>query len=85
MKLNDLKKIIKEEIAKVLSEAETAPAPVKTPAQPTTKPGKSNPGLTPNKETTPKERPAKAQKKKTNEVSQGIANIVKKYKSLKGK
>jgi len=90
MKLNDLKKIIKEEIAKALNET----APVKTPAKPTTKPGTGKPGpFQPNKETTPKVRPAKAKaededkdKKKTNEAaSKGIANIVKKYKSLKGK
>ena len=95
MKINDLKKIIKEEIIKVLSET----APVKTPAKPTTKPGTGNPGLNPNKETTPQTRPKaetskgkktsedekETKKGKTNEVSQGVAKLVQKYKSLKGK
>jgi len=86
MKINDLKKIIKEEIAKVLSEAETAPAPIK----PTTKPGTGRPNpFQPPKEapkTKPKAKGKGKDKEETNEaVSKGIADIVKKYKSLKGK
>ena len=94
MKINDLKKIIKEEIIKVLSET----APVKTPAKPTTKPGTGNPNpfkIDPDK--APKTRPKagtpetkdkdekKTKKEKTNEVSRGVADIMKKYKSLKSK
>jgi hypothetical protein len=82
MKLNDLKKIIKEEIAKALNETETAPAPVK----PTTKPGTGKPNPFKRPDDAPKTKPKAKGKKETNEaVSQGIANIVKKYKSLKGK
>jgi hypothetical protein len=93
MKLNDLKKIIKEEIAKVLSEAGTETAP----AKPTTKPGTGKPNPFKRPDDAPKTRPKagtpetkdkdekKTKKEKTNEVSRGVADIVKKYKSLKGK
>jgi len=86
MKLTELKKIIKEEIERVLNEAgtETAPTREKEKTKPATKPG--NPGLNPNKETTPQTKPkAETPKRKTNEVSQGVAKLVQKYKSLKGK
>lgn len=81
MKIQDLKRIIKEELVKVLKEAETAPAPVKTPAKPTTKPGKPSP-LTPPKDA-PKTKPkAKGEVKETREETL-VKGIMNKYKKLK--
>lgn len=80
MKIKDLKRIIKEELANILAEAETAPAPVK----PTTKPGtEKRPGpLTPPK-TAPKTRPkAKDEVKETKEETL-VRGIMNKYKKLK--
>jgi hypothetical protein len=81
MKIQDLKRIIKEELVKVLKEAETAPAPVKTPTKPTTKPGKPGP-LTPGKDA-PKTKPkAKGEVKETREETL-VKGIMNRYKKLK--
>jgi hypothetical protein len=83
MKIQDLKRIIKEELAKVLAEAGTAPAPVKTPAKPTTKPSKPGP-VTPGKDV-PKPRPHKAKKEEVKETREEtlVKGIMNKYKKLK--
>jgi hypothetical protein len=79
MKLQELKNIIKNEIRIVL--AENAPAKEKEKVTTPTKTPTKNP-LHPNPNTNPKTKP----KAKANEaVSKGIADIVKKYKSLKNK
>ena len=79
MKLNELKNLIKNEIRAILAEGATEVAPARPTTKPTTKPG--NPGLIPDKDKNPKTKP-KAQKEG---ISKGIADIVKKYKSLKKK
>jgi hypothetical protein len=78
MKLNELKNLIKNEIRAVL--AENAPAKEREKTTTPTKTPSKNP-LHPNPNTTPKTAP-KAQKEG---MSKGIADIVKKYKSLKKK
>jgi hypothetical protein len=78
MKLNELKNLIKNEIRAIL--AENAPAKEKEKTTTPTKTPSKNP-LHPNPNTTPKTAP-KAQKEG---MSKGIADIVKKYKSLKKK
>jgi hypothetical protein len=78
MKLNELKDLIKNEIRAVL--AENAPAKEKEKVTTPTKTPSKNP-LHPNPNTNPKTKP-KAQKEG---MSKGIADIVKKYKSLKKK
>lgn len=83
MKIQDLKKIIKEELANILAEAETAPAPTK----PTTKPGtEKRPGpLTPGKDA-PKTKPkAKGEKEEVKETREEtlVKGIMNKYKKLK--
>lgn len=78
MKLNELKDLIKNEIRAVL--AENAPAKEKEKTTTPTKTPSKNP-LHPNPNTNPKTKP-KAQKEG---MSKGIADIVKKYKSLKKK
>lgn len=84
MKLQELKNIIKNEIRIALAENAPAVAPPKPGTKTPTKPGK--PGLIPDKDKAPKTRPKAEAKPKTNEaVSKGIADIVKKYKSLKKK
>jgi hypothetical protein len=79
MKIQDLKRIIKEELIKVLAEAGTAPAPVK----PTTKPGTGRPSpLTPPKDA-PKTKPkAKGEVKETREETL-VKGIMNRYKKLK--
>jgi hypothetical protein len=77
MKIQDLKRIIKEELVKVLAEAETAPAPTKTPTTTPTKPSKPGP-LTPPK-TAPK---AKGEVTETREETL-VKGIMNKYKKLK--
>jgi hypothetical protein len=79
MKIQDLKRIIKEELVKVLAEAGTAPAPVK----PTTKPGTGRPSpLTPPKDA-PKTKPkAKGEVKETREETL-VKGIMNRYKKLK--
>jgi hypothetical protein len=78
MKLNELKDLIKNEIRAVL--AENAPAKEKEKVTTPTKTPSKNP-LHPNPNINPKTKP-KAQKEG---MSKGIADIVKKYKSLKKK
>ena len=85
MKIQDLKKIINEELAKVLAEngTKTAPAPTK----PTTKPGtEKRPGpLTPPKtapQTRPKAKDKKEEVKETKEETL-VRGIMNKYKKLK--
>jgi hypothetical protein len=78
MKLNELKNLIKNEIRAVL--AENAPAKEKEKVTTPTKTPSKNP-LHPNPNINPKTKP-KAQKEG---MSKGIADIVKKYKSLKKK
>jgi hypothetical protein len=82
MKIQDLKRIIKEELTKILAEAGTAPAPVK----PTTKPGTGRPSpLTPPKDA-PKTRPkAKDKKEEVKETKEEmlVKGIMNKYKKLK--
>jgi hypothetical protein len=89
MKIQDLKRIIKEELTKILAEAGTAPAPVK----PTTKPGTGKPGpLTPPKDA-PKTRPkapapqikpqAKKEEVKETKEEMLVKGIMNKYKKLK--
>lgn len=84
MKIQDLKKIIKEELANILAEngTKTAPAPTK----PTTKPGTEKKPLTPGKDV-PKTRPAKAEdkKEKVKETREEtlVKGIMNKYKKLK--
>ena len=82
MKIQDLKRIIKEELTKMLAEAGTAPAPVK----PTTKPGTGRPSpLTPPKDA-PKTRPkAKDKKEEVKETKEEmlVKGIMNKYKKLK--
>jgi hypothetical protein len=82
MKIQDLKRIIKEELIKVLAEAGTAPAPVK----PTTKPGTGKPGpLTPPKpapKTRPKAKDKKEEVKETKEETL-VKGIMNRYKKLK--
>ena len=78
MKLNELKNLIKNEIRVIL--AENAPAKEREKTTTPTKTPSKNP-LHPNPNTTPKTAP-KAQKEG---MSKGIADIVKKYKSLKKK
>ena len=86
MKLDELKKIIKEELAAALKEntevapTETAPPKEKEKVTTPTKTPRKNP-LHPNPNTTPKTAP-KAQKEG---MSKGISDIVKKYKLLKNK
>jgi hypothetical protein len=81
MKIQDLKRIIKEELVKVLAEAETAPAPTKTPTTTPTKPSKPGP-LTPPK-TAPKTKPkAKGEVTETREETL-VKGIMNKYKKLK--
>lgn len=90
MKLQELKNIIKNEIRLVLAEGntETKPAPVK-PATPTKQPNHplrpKNPNTIPKPGKNPGERPAKAATPQKEGMSKGIADIVKKYKSLKKK
>lgn len=80
MKIQDLKRIIKEELVKVLAEAETAPAPTKTPTKAPTKPSKTP--LTPPK-TAPKTKPkAKGEVTETREETL-VKGIMNKYKKLK--
>ena len=80
MKIQDLKRIIKEELIKVLAEAETAPAPVKTPTTTPNKPSKTP--LTPPK-TAPKTKPkAKGEVTETKEETL-VKGIMNKYKKLK--
>ncbi len=72
MKIQDLKRIIKEELVKILAEAETAPAP--------TKPSKTP--LTPPK-TAPKTKPkAKGEVTETREETL-VRGIMNRYKKLK--
>ena len=82
MKLDALRKIIKEELAAALKEnTEVAPVKTKPGTKETTKPGKltpPNPGNVPK----PNER-KKAQTPQKEGVSKGIANLVKKYKLSK--
>ena len=82
MKIQDLKRIIKEELVKVLAEAGTAPAPVK----PTTKPGTGRPSpLTPPKtapQTRPKAKDKKEEVKETREETL-VKGIMNRYKKLK--
>ena len=78
MKLNELKNLIKNEIRAIL--AENAPAKEKEKTTTPTKTPSKNP-LHPNPNINPKTKP-KAQKEG---ISKGIADIVKKYKSLKKK
>jgi hypothetical protein len=80
MKIQDLKRIIKEELVKILAEAETAPAPTKTPTTTPTKPSKTP--LTPPK-TAPKTKPkAKGEVTETREETL-VKGIMNKYKKLK--
>ncbi len=80
MKIQDLKRIIKEELIKVLAEAETAPAPTKTPTTTPTKPSKTP--LTPPK-TAPKTKPkAKGEVTETREETL-VRGIMNRYKKLK--
>jgi hypothetical protein len=80
MKIQDLKRIIKEELVKILAEAETAPAPTKTPTTTPTKPSKTP--LTPPK-TAPKTKPkAKGEVTETREETL-VRGIMNRYKKLK--
>ena len=83
MKIQDLKKIIKEELANILAEngTKTAPAPIKTP---TTTPSRPRP-LTPPKDapkTKPKAKDEKEEVKETKEETL-VRGIMNKYKKLK--
>ncbi len=82
MKLEELRKLIKEELAAALKEnTEVAPAETKPGTKETTKPGELTPRIPGNVPQKDKRKKAKTTQKEG--VSKGIANLVKKYKSLK--
>jgi len=74
MKLNDLKKIIKEEIAKVLNEEETKTAPTREKEKIEKKPSTTPSRTKPNRETNPVERPKDKAEDAAKEIAEKIGN-----------
>ena len=87
MKLDALRKIIKEELAAALKENAPATKEKETKekeTEKTTNPLKpKDPSIVPNPGNKPGERPAKAQTPQKEGMSKGIADLVKKYKLSK--
>lgn len=82
MKLDALRKIIKEELTAALKEnTEVAPAKTKPGTKETTKPGELTPRIPGNVPEPDKRKKAKTSQKEG--MSKGIADLVKKYKLSK--